>query len=157
MDEYKTLNERRRKRRIIYSSRFKPKTAITWKGWRCRDMPSVKLLPVVGTGRRMNHWVVYLWHDHEAKMIVSASFKESDAIDIAAATEAVMRGFASRGWQPQEYLGLPANQQMLELIKLVIEDECLEDDGTHGLDLFAHKGLLKVVKKIISQRLSHNI
>jgi hypothetical protein len=147
--EYDSLAKRRRGQRVIYSTRLNPKEVIKWRGWRCHDLPFVKIQAVSGTGKHLNHWVVYISYQGEVAMIVAASFLESAATDIAAATDAVLRGYAARGWQPLQYLKVPVNRKICELISLVLEKEHLEDDGSDPLGFFGHSSMLKIVRKIV--------
>lgn len=150
---YKRLSDRRKGQRVIYSSRLFPEINIQWRNWRCKNYPEVRLLPIVGTGLHLNHWVVYLYYEGIPTLVISAHFLESDAINVAAATEATLRGLTRRGWQPKNYLNQPGSSELARLIRLVLEDDAPEDEL---LVHFSSYSLLKNIKKLIKIRNAKN-
>jgi hypothetical protein len=147
-----------RAKQAIYFARVNPKEEIAWKGVKCRDLPKVRIVAVSGTGRHLNHWFTYIVYEDEPMMIVSGGFLKPTAINVAAATNAVIRSFAARGWHPREYMQ-HFQAGMKELLQKILQDEHIEEGGADPLEFFGDKGMLKIVRKILKlkeQRLNAN-
>jgi hypothetical protein len=121
--------------------------SIGWRGLKSKSPQPIALVsPVVGKRGQLNHHAVYLQIESEPKLIVSAHFIKSQAIEVQAASTVLIKYYQLQGWKPTDYM---VGVQPLAKFRQNIEEltGALIDGGEDPFIYMGNKSVLKVLKR----------
>jgi hypothetical protein len=145
--DYASLADRRERKRQDYRKKIEL-SAVIWRGrFKRMSVPLARIVPVCGTGKHLNHHILYLKYCDIPALIISGHFVKSQAVDVQAACDVAIRAYIGRGWKTSQYTSGLGKDHLLSTIKDLVG--AIDDAGEDPFRFFGDKALLKIVKKVV--------